>query len=271
MMKAIAIMYHDIVARDAPDASGFPGADAALYKIESAEFEKHLESIARAQVSSPLSVFELLSRDARETENSRPWLLTFDDGGASAVSIADALEQKGWRGHFFVTADCVNHPTFLSRAQIQDLHRRGHVIGSHSYSHPVRMSALSREEMLREWRESTGALAEILGEQVAVASVPGGYYSAAVAETAAECGIKALFTSEPTMKSHFVNDCLVLGRYTIQRWMSAETAAQIAMGKVGPRLRQAALWQAKKITKAVGGEQYLKVRKMLFGEGTGRS
>jgi hypothetical protein len=63
-----------------------------------------------------------------------------------------------------------------------------------------------------------------------------------------------------------VGDCRVLGRYTIQRWMPARVVAQIAAGKVAPRVRQMAIWNAKKVTKAIGGEYYLKVRRGLLGQ-----
>lgn len=36
----------------------------------------------------------------------------FDDGGASALLAAMALERHGWRGHFFVVSDLVGKPGF---------------------------------------------------------------------------------------------------------------------------------------------------------------
>jgi len=52
-MPAIALMYHDIVDGDAYDASGFAGADAALYKLGRGEFEAHLAAIAEAGAPRP--------------------------------------------------------------------------------------------------------------------------------------------------------------------------------------------------------------------------
>jgi hypothetical protein len=262
-MRAISIMYHDVVERGEYEASGFPGADAALYKLEREHFEHHLEAIAEAVPDGVATVFDLLGGAQTRT----PLLITFDDGGRSAAtSIAGMLEARGWRGHFFITADYINAPTFVTREQILDLHRRGHVIGTHSCSHPTRMSHCSPAEMLREWSRSVEILSEILGEKVKVASVPGGHYSRRVAETAAAAGIAALFTSEPVTKIRHVDGCMLLGRFTIQRWMSAETAAALASGQLTPRLRQAALWNTKKMVKTIGGAYYLKVRKSLLGE-----
>jgi hypothetical protein len=99
---------------------------------------------------------------------------------------------------------------------------------------------------------------------VTAASVPGGYYSRQVAEAAVEAGIETLFTSEPTAAVHMVNGCRVLGRYVIMQGMGPEWAAGFATGKMGPRLRQALLWNARRAAKALGGEAYLRVREAIL-------
>ena len=40
-------MYHDVVAAGDEDTSGFPGRDAALYKITPEAFAAHLDAIRR--------------------------------------------------------------------------------------------------------------------------------------------------------------------------------------------------------------------------------
>lgn len=127
------------------------------------------------------------------------------------------------------------------------------------------MSHCSWQELLREWRESAGILSGILGEPVTVASVPGGYYSRKVAEAAAEAGIRALFTSEPTTRVQRVNGCLVLGRYFVRRGMDSRISGEFARLRVGPRLRQAGLWKLKKLAKFAGGGLYLKLWKAMSG------
>lgn len=263
-MRAISIMYHDVTEQGAAHtASGFPGADAALYKLERAHFKEHLNAIAAARSDAPARVFELTEK----ADATPPWLLTFDDGGASAYACtAEMLEELGWRGHFLVTAGYIGKPAFLSREQISELHRRGHIIGSHSTTHPARMSHCSPQEMLTEWKTSIETLSDITGQQVKVASVPGGFYSREVAEAAAQAGIEWLFTSEPVTKCAVVDGCLVLGRYTVQRHTTPERAAALACGRLTPRMRQLLFWNAKKITKSLGGEYYLKLRKSLLGQ-----
>jgi hypothetical protein len=241
----LAIMYHDVVQNGHYAASGFPGEGADIYKLDRKDFARQLEAI----------------RAARGGEV----LLTFDDGGVSAYDpVSGMLEQYGWRGYFFVTTDWIGRPGFLNAEQIRELDERGHVIGSHSCSHPTRMAHEPWERLIAEWKESTQKLAAIVGHRVTVASVPSGYYSRRVAEAAAEAGIETLFTSEPTVAVHTVNGCRVLGRYVIMQGMGPEWAAGFATGKLAPRLRQALLWNAKRAAKAVGGGVYLRLREAIL-------
>lgn len=254
-------MYHDVVDRAMHQASGFPSADAALYKLEPEQFERHLAAIRAAVTARPVLVTDLTTQQGGA---ARPWMLTFDDGGISfQTPIADRLESLDWRAHFFITTDYIGNPAFLTPDQIRDLRRRGHLIGSHSCSHPLRFAARPFDELKREWRESLRALSDLLGEPVRIASIPGGQYSRPVAEAAAAEGIQALFTSEPTTRFTSVDGCLVIGRYAIQRWMAPDVAAGMASGRFTPRFRQWLWWEAKKATKMLGGNLYLRLRESM--------
>ena len=261
----IALIYHDVVPAGEFDASGFPGPGAARYKFFTEEFHGHLEALQRVAQAAPISTCDSTLAPAGDNKSSLPCLLTFDDGGASSVlTIAGMLEERGWTGHFFVTTDLIDSPAFLSREQVGLLRQRGHFIGSHSCSHPRRMSACTWEQLVDEWRRSCDVLSAIVGEQVTMASVPGGFYSRRVAQAAANAGIRTLFTSEPTARQWVVDGCSVLGRYSIDRGVSAEQMAAIAAGKLVPRLRQAVVWQAKKIAKTMAAPLYAAVRERLL-------
>jgi len=257
-VRALGLLYHDIVERHDFAASGFPGADSDRYKLEVGEFADHVRAIARATPKKPGTALDLLQATAAD----EPLLmLTFDDGGVSGYTrAAGLLEDRGWVGHFLVTTERIGSMTFMSRDQIKCLRRRGHVIGTHSLSHPRRMSACAWEELVREWGNSREALAGILGEDVTVASVPGGYFSRRVAKAAAAAGIRVLFTSEPRTRCYFVDGCLVVGRYCLQRGTPPETAARIVRGDRSPRVRSWLSWNAKKVAKRVGGDLYVRAR-----------
>ncbi len=262
----VVLLYHDVVAHEHEDTSGFPGPGAARYKLTPDEFRAHLDALAAAVHVPPL----ILPDVSPKSGANQGWMLTFDDGGASALApTADLLEAKGWRGHFFITTDVIDTAPFLSKQQLRDLRRRGHVIGSHTCSHPERISSCPWEQMLREWRQSRAALEDILGEPIATASVPGGFYSRAVALAAAEAGINILFNSEPTTRLRTIGGCRVLGRYSIIRGTPAQAAAALARGDSLARLRQALSWNVKKVAKATGGRFYLRLREWLLGRRRG--
>ncbi len=75
-----------------------------------------------------------------------------------------------------MTTGCIGQPGFLTADQIRELDRRGHCIGSHSCSHPRRMSRLPWEQLVLEWKVSVQCLEELVRHSVTAASVPGGEY-----------------------------------------------------------------------------------------------
>jgi peptidoglycan/xylan/chitin deacetylase (PgdA/CDA1 family) len=258
-VKAISLLYHDVVLPGQVSSSGFPGGDADIYKLVRPDFERHLNAIHSAISKPPITVSQL--GDVSGT----PLLFTFDDGGVSAHEhIADLLEAFGWRGHFFVTTNWIGQEGFLNRAQIRDLQARGHSIGSHSCSHPQRMSHCSRQQLAREWNRSISVLSDILGARVELASVPGGYYGRNVAEEAADAGIKILFTSEPRTRVNVVNGCSIMGRYTIKEGVRPESAAELAYGRLITQFQQFTYWNIKKLIKYVGGGRWIRMRKWIL-------
>jgi peptidoglycan/xylan/chitin deacetylase (PgdA/CDA1 family) len=253
-----ALLYHDVVAEGGFAASGFVSPDANIYKFTTAEFAGYLAAIRARGVKPAVSAF-----DALQEKDS--FLLTFDDGGVSAIQwSADMIEPFGHVGHFFITTDYIGAPGFMSPAQIAELARRGHVIGSHSCSHPPLMMRCSASQLDREWRESVARLSDIIGAPVTVASVPGGSYSRAVGSAAANAGIRVLFTSEPTSTISKVEECALIGRYSVQRGTSTETAAALAAGDLLQRLQLSAYWNLKKVIKRIGGNAWLQFRKAVL-------
>jgi len=256
--RAIALLYHDVIDGGDPDASGFSGSNAAEYKLSRDEFRSHLIAIRETLKSAVIGVHEL---DGWQEEQSPPVLMSFDDGGVSAVEhVAPMLEEIGWKGCFFITTDYIDKPAFLTRAHIRDLHARGHIIGSHSCSHPPKISDCKRVQLLDEWRRSLQVLQEILGEPVTVASIPGGFYSREIVDTAYESGVRILFTSEPVQKVRQVGGCTVIGRFSVKCGDDSRVPAEFVEGDRLRRLRHYAYWNIKKAAKALSGPVYPWVR-----------
>ena len=259
----LALLYHDVIAPGRESESGFPGADADKYKLPIPQFEAHLDAVAAAGARGVAPA---------EVRGRGEVVFTFDDGGASGLDIAARLERRGWLGVFFITTDRLGEPGFLTDEGVAELHRRGHVVGSHSASHPLIMSDLSDADLDREWRGSRERLDAICGAPTLTASIPGGYYSDRVAAAAARAGIETLYTSEPVANGWEVGGCHLLGRFNVDVGSSASEVGALAAGRPGPRLRQYVAWNAKKAAKRAGGAHYIRLRKAILamrGRGAG--
>ena len=252
MNKLLSLLYHDVYA-ESPGESGFEGAGAQRYKLPLADFEGQIRRLGEVLDDPPL----LVSGPRDPAARGLPVALTVDDGGLSYHSlVAERLEARGWRGHCFVTTARIGRRGFLHKHHLRELHSRGHLIGSHSVTHPGRFAACAPEEMLREWRESRATLQDILGAEVTTASVPGGYFSAQVARTAAAAGMTALFTSEPEIRVRELGGCAVLGRFAIRRGDHPDYAAKLVLGAPGARYGAWLAWNGKKALKALLGPGY---------------
>src|SRR5262249_54026361 len=171
VMRAVSLLFHDVYAGNV-DESGFSSDAANRYKLSLGDFNAQLASLARVCEEPPI-----LATGLAGSRRERPLLIHFGDGGVSySTLVAGRLEARGWRGHCFVSTDCIGRRGFVDASQIRELDARGHLIGSHSASHPTRFSACSAERMREEWSRSRKALEDLLGHAVTTASLPGGYY-----------------------------------------------------------------------------------------------
>ena len=244
-MRTVSLLFHDVYATD-PRESGFASGAADRYKLPSGVFDAHLDAIAGA--------------------DGAPFLITVDDGGVSYYTMqAERLEARGWRGYCFVSTNQIGTRGFLDAAQIRELDRRGHLIGSHSASHPTRFSACSPEQMHEEWTDSRKALQDILGHDVTVASVPGGYYSKAVARSAAAAGMRMLFNSEPVTRLDDVDGCHVAGRFTIRRGDPPAMSRRLLQAAPLARWNAWARWNAKGLVKPILGPAYIRLADLVAG------
>lgn len=204
-LKIASFGYHDVT--DDATSSGFERPAAAPYKLGCDAFRGHLDRFAAAPCAPTLAC------DIEWSRPGRHLLLTFDDGGKSAVHAADELCRRGWRGHFFIVTSRIGNRTFLDASEIRYLRSCGHVIGSHSHTHPDIFREQTVDQMAEEWLVSCDTLAALLGSPCDAASVPGGDISPAVLQSAADAGLRYLFTSEAWLRPRTVDACRVLGRF----------------------------------------------------------
>jgi len=225
--------YHEVT--DDPSTTGFQRASALPYKHSIGEFQAHLDQIARHGIR-PERIDAL-------SEGNRHLLLTFDDGGRSALEAADILESRDWVGHFFIVTGLLDTARFLSKAGVRELYERGHLIGSHSHTHPDVFLRLSPAQMDFEWRCSRAILEEAIGAPIVAAAIPGGHGNLATEQTAAAAGYAFLFTSRPRSVPWRTDGMLCIGRVCPKAGTSLDRIGALACGRGFSRERL--LWRAK--------------------------
>ena len=119
-------------------------------------------------------------------------IISFDDGSEDQFEYAlPALEKYHYRATFFVVADYVGSPGFLSWLQLQRMRSEGMEIGSHSRSHP-HLDKISNPNVL--WDEiytSKRIIENQLGVTVEEFAYPYGSYDANTVATVRLAGYKA--------------------------------------------------------------------------------
>jgi peptidoglycan/xylan/chitin deacetylase (PgdA/CDA1 family) len=236
-------MLHDVLPEDgACEESGFTGPGPDRYKIRK-------------------PAFEAVVRGARAAGT----ILTFDDGGRSALDVvAPVLAEHGLRGRFFIATARLGTPGFLDRRGVAELAAAGHVIGSHSHTHPAVMPALSDGQILTEWRTSMAVLEDATGAIVEQASVPNGFTNRSVVAAAQEAGIRTLFTSTPTRRRRTYEAMDIVGRFAVLAVDRPAAVAALASGAFLPRLNRQARWNALALPKQILGERYPAVRSRIL-------
>src|SRR5262249_56533695 len=117
-----SLMYHE--GGDEAAATVFQRPGALGYKHSTAAFTEHLRRIDAAAVVKPGRVV-----DVDFAQPGRHLLLTFDDGGKSALFAADLLARHGWTGHFFIVTSLIGSRTFLNAEGVRALRSGGHRVG----------------------------------------------------------------------------------------------------------------------------------------------
>ncbi|AXT57336.1 polysaccharide deacetylase family protein [Aquimarina sp. AD1] len=205
MEKTLTLLYHEVT--DFPEKTGFQRKSANPYKHPLKEFIAHIDLVK----NSGKRVLTINDYPFNKKEDTI--FLTFDDGGKSALQAADILEEKNMRGHFFITTSMINNKYFVNEQDIRELQNRGHIIGSHSHSHPNVFKSLSKDKMISEWRTSKKKLEDLLGLEITSCSIPGGDANRNTYKTAFDEGYSFVFNSDPSLKIA----CVEENRYIIGR------------------------------------------------------
>lgn len=237
---SVVLMYHDIVGAS-DKSSGFQNESAFQYKVEASAFEEHVKALQGKDV-----------------------VFTFDDGGESFYTkAAPILEKHGFKGVFFISTKYIGTEGFLTVEQLKSLAERGHIVGSHSHTHPDDFTKLTREEIHKEWEQSFEILKSILGNNPFSASIPNGCASKMVLEEAVDCGFTDIYTSQPTTKIHSFQKQNIIGRYVVHDNMTTQDVLKIATSKIC-RLKLSIKWNVLIVIKKVLGPSYKAIKQKVL-------
>ncbi len=192
--KILILLYHRISSRE-DDLSKFDAEDR-VYLSKEEEFIQQLEYLnSHGYITIHLSqLLEYLQNRTSLPEKSL--IISFDDGNQSDYALAfSLLKRYGFKATFFLTTDFIDKPGHLKRSHIEEMSKNGMEFGSHGKTHKF-LSILKEEELRSELGESKKVLEEIIGKEVNLLSLPGGYCSSKVRKLARELGFKEICTSE---------------------------------------------------------------------------
>jgi len=107
----------------------------------------------------------------------------------------DAVVEKVMSGHRKKRLDYCDKNYWLSADDIKELHRRGHMVGLHTHTHPTNLTRLPYDGQLENYRKNKEILEEIIGEQISIASYPCGRFDQNTHRVMRALGVSVAFGS----------------------------------------------------------------------------
>jgi peptidoglycan/xylan/chitin deacetylase (PgdA/CDA1 family) len=163
-------------------------ADSLLTK----QFEEQMALLserADTRVVTADDIFNKAEDDAKKI------VITFDDGYIGNYLFAfGILERYGFKATFFITVDDVSKDRYMSWEQLSVLHKNGHLIQSHTMTHPM-LGESDEKRITYELEASKKVIEDKIGAPVKYLSLPYGSSDERVTTIAKEIGYKAIFTS----------------------------------------------------------------------------
>jgi peptidoglycan/xylan/chitin deacetylase (PgdA/CDA1 family) len=90
---------------------------------------------------------------------------------------------------------------WMDDACLRDLDSRGHIVGLHSYSHPMVMASLPPDDQAIEYLRNFQHLERVLGKKPETMSHPSGSYNAATLAILRNLGISVGFRTDMTLRN----------------------------------------------------------------------
>lgn len=117
-------------------------------------------------------------------------LLTFDDGPnpETTLKILNTLKENQVGALFFVIGKQIEKHPEVAKKIISD----GHLIGNHTYSHPIFFALFSKEKIIAEIEAGFKVIEEKLQIKTKLFRIPVGYNNPLIAQTTKELQLKTI-------------------------------------------------------------------------------
>ncbi|KOG59250.1 oligosaccharide deacetylase [Streptomyces antibioticus] len=156
----------------------------------------------------------------RVSGSGRHMVLTFDDGPNPEYTphILDTLAKYDVRAMFFVCGECV----VQNRELLARMADEGHVVGNHTWTHPL-LTELNRREIRSEMESTSDAIEDSYGERPQWFRAPYGAWNRAAFQLGAEMGM------EPMAWTVDTTDWMVPGTRTIVEQVESGAAPGVVV------------------------------------------
>lgn len=112
--------------------------------------------------------------------------LTFDDGYADAfTTVRPLLDANGLKGTFYIQANGIDQPSFMSSEQLRQLATEGHELGNHTVTH-ARLAGMTAAAVESEFTRANTAIQTAAGVLPKTCAYPNGDNDATVRAVAAK-------------------------------------------------------------------------------------
>jgi peptidoglycan/xylan/chitin deacetylase (PgdA/CDA1 family) len=185
-------------------------------------------------------------------------ILTFDDGTADHLRVAEVLAARGMSGIFFIPAVTMGMCGRLTAGEVRALRALGHCVGSHGLT-DAPIGAAADDVLRRELGESRAILEDRVGGQVVYFAPPGGRLSARARRALPGFGYLASRSMRwgicGAHEDRFSIPCIPVTEYTLARgWVSRAVVA----GRVPASMRSASV-----VRRIIPDAIHTRVRRML--------
>lgn len=191
----------------------------------------------------------------------RNWLLTFDDGYSSDYEIVfPTLQEMGMRAVFFIIANRIGSPGYLTWGQVREMQKHGMEFGSHGLAH-VRMSGIDRRQAYDEFVGSRQKIEDQIGEPVAAFAFPYGDYDDDLIKLSVSAGYSTCCMSD---HGTAMLPSQVIPRNSINGAMGWPAILSTLEPSFFTRLRwMAEDWTKKRAKRVLSDQHYQSLRKLI--------